>query len=291
MSAAETDLWVFRDGRKSVPGARFLNELQAALKELLDSSRSQVRERSLNVLIRAGELESALADAASPAASALASLTDALAFTLLSGDLSSVRKLNDSLTNLLLPQTIETSPPEGFSYYSLHPLDFADAAMRLADPPCPAAIIGIRSIGTTLSAVVVATLGIIGSPAERITVRPAGHPYSRRAYFTSEQIRWIERQKERSAMFVVVDEGPGRSGSSFLSVGEALIGAGVAAAEVTLIGSQAPDVNLLCADDRRRGRRDCAGANCAILRFPRRRVSRRCGTRASSGNVAFQHFT
>ena len=249
MSAVETDLWVFRDGRKSVSGARLLNGLRAALKQLLDSSPSQVRESSLNALIRAGELESALADAASPAASALASLTDALAFTLLTGDLRSVAKLADGLSNLSLPQTIETSPPEGFSYYALHPLDFADAAMRLADPPCPAAIIGIRSIGTTLSAVVVATLRIAGSPAERISVRPGGHPYSRHTYFTSEQIRWIEKQNERGARFLVVDEGPGRSGSSFLSVGEALIGAGVPAAEVKLIGSQEPDLDLLCADD------------------------------------------
>src|SRR4029077_20426635 len=110
-------------------------------------------------------------------------------------------------------------------------------------------IIGIRSIGTTLSAVVVATLRIAGSPAERMTVRPAGHPYSRYTHFTSEQIRWIEKQKERGAMFLVVDEGPGRSGSSFLSVGEALIGGGVPAGEVKLIGSKEPDLNLLCADD------------------------------------------
>jgi hypothetical protein len=195
MSAAETDLWVFRDGRKPVSGPRTLDELQAALKQLLDSSPSQVRERSLNALIRAGQLESALADAASPAASALASLTDVLAFTLLTGDLRSVAKLADSLSNLSLPQTIETSPPEGFSYYALHPVDFADAAMRLADPPYPAAIIGIRSIGTTLSAVVVATQRITGSAAERMTVRPTGHPYSRRTHFTFEQIRWIEWQK------------------------------------------------------------------------------------------------
>ena len=249
MSAAETDLWVFRNGRKSVAGLRLLNELHAALKQLLDSSASQIRERSLNVLIRAGELESALADAASPAASPLASLTDALAFTLLSGDLRSVTKLADSLSNLSLPQTIETSPPEGFSYYALHPLEFADAAMGLADPPRPAAVIGIRSIGTTLSAVVAATLRRTGCAAERITVRPTGHPYSRHTHPTSEQIRWIRKQKERGAIFLVVDEGPGRSGSSFLSVGEALIDAGVSVAELTLIGSQEPDLNLLCVDD------------------------------------------
>src|SRR5207244_9856214 len=88
-----------------------------------------------------------------------------------------------------------------------------------------------------------------GCPAERITVRPTGHPYNRITQLTSEQIQWIDKQKERSAMFLVVDEGPGRSGSSFLSVGEALIDAGVPAAQLTLIGSHEPDLNLLCADD------------------------------------------
>jgi hypothetical protein len=249
MSAVETDLWVFRDGRKSVSGASLLDELQTSLKKLLDSPRSQLYERCLNALIRAGELESALADAESLAASAIASLTDALAFTLLSGDLSSVRRLTNSLAGLSLPQSVETSPPEGFSYYALHPVDFADAAMRVANPPQPLVVIGIRSIGTTLSAVVAATLRRTGSPVERITVRPTGHPYGRITQFTSEQIRWIQKQNERSAIFLVVDEGPGRSGSSFLSVGEALIDAGVAAEHLTLIGSHEPDLNLLCADD------------------------------------------
>ena len=259
MSAVETDLWVFRDGRKSVSSAGLLHELQRGLKKLLDSPRPRIRERCLNALIRAGELESALADAGSPAVSALASLTDALASALLSGDLSVVRKLSGSLNNLSLPQTIETSPPEGFSYYALHPLDFANAAMRMANPgqiisgqtiPGQAvAVIGIRSIGTTLSAVVAATLRRTGCPAERITVRPTGHPYSRMTHFTSEQIQWVDEQKEQRAMFLVVDEGPGRSGSSFLSVGEALIDADVPAEHVTLIGSHEPDLSLLCADD------------------------------------------
>jgi len=249
MSAVETDLWVFRDGRNSVSSAGLLDELHTSLKKLLDSPRPHIREYCLNALIRAGELESALADAESLVRSALAALTDALAFTLLSGNLSSVRRLTGSLSNLSLPQIVETSPPEGFSYYALHPLDFADAGMRLANPPRPVAVIGIRSIGTTLSAVVAATLRGTGSSVERITVRPSGHPYSRITQFTSEHIRWIEKQKEQSAMFLVVDEGPGRSGSSFLSVGEALIDAGVPAAQLTLIGSHEPDLNLLCADD------------------------------------------
>src|SRR5256886_15961339 len=121
--------------------------------------------------------------------------------------------------------------------------------MSLADPPRPAAVIGIRSIETTLRAVVPATLRRTGCAAERITVRPTGHPYSRHTHPTSEQIRWIRKQKERGAIFLVVDDGPGRSGPSLLSVGEPLIDAGVSVADLTLIGSQEPDLNLLCVDD------------------------------------------
>ena len=248
MSAVETDLWVYRDGRKSVTGARLLDELNASLKKLINSAPSQIRERCLNALIRAGELESAVGDAESPSASALASLTDVLASALLSGDLSSVKKRAGSLDNLSLPPTIETSPPEGFSYYALHPLDFADVAMR-TNPGRQAAVIGIRSIGTTLSAVVAATWRRTGCPVERITVRPTGHPYSRLTQFTVEQMPWIEKHSEQGAMFVVVDEGPGRSGSSFLSVAEALIDVGVPVEQLVLIGSHEPDPGLLCAQD------------------------------------------
>ena len=47
MSAVETDLWVFRDGRKSVSGTSLLHELQRGLKKLLDSPRPRIREATL----------------------------------------------------------------------------------------------------------------------------------------------------------------------------------------------------------------------------------------------------
>jgi len=143
------------------------------------------------------------------------------------------------------PDTLTVAPPEGFTYYALHPGDFARLAAGLDSQRY--AVIGIRSIGTTLSAVVLATLTAQGKSAYRITVRPTGHPYSRQTEFAPAQLQWIN--ENRGAQFVVVDEGPGRSGSTFLSVAEALVRAGVPRHEITILGSRQPDLSSLCADN------------------------------------------
>ena len=142
-----------------------------------------------------------------------------------------------------------TSPSEGFAYYALNPLDIAKPAQENVAPYRPAAVIGIRSIGTTLSAVATAALISNGQRAARITVRPEGDPYNRVLCFTAQQSDWIKKLREISAQFLVVDEGPGRSGSTFLSVGEALISSGVPAEDIILLGSREPDLKALCAQE------------------------------------------
>ena len=59
----------------------------------------------------------------------------------------------------------------------------------------------------------------------------------------------IKRELSRGSCFLVVDEGPGLSGSSFLSVGEALVRAGVRREKIVLICSHAPQPERLCAQD------------------------------------------
>src|SRR5438093_984269 len=59
----------------------------------------------------------------------------------------------------------------------------------------------------------------------------------------------LKKLREISAQFLVVDEGPGRSGSTFLSVGEALISSGVPAEDIILLGSREPDLKALCAQE------------------------------------------
>ncbi len=143
----------------------------------------------------------------------------------------------------------------------MHPLDFGALAGGLALKEAHAAVVGIRSIGCTLSAAVAAALQRRGLRAERITVRPTGHPYDRRTRFSSRQLGWIARRRALCSHFLVVDEGPGISGSSFLSVGDALLGAGVARERITLVGSRHVDPGTLTARDaaaRWRSFRSCA---------------------------------
>src|SRR5581483_1173657 len=76
-----------------------------------------------------------------------------------------------------------------------------------------------RSIGTSLSALVAATLKAAGWQTERFTVRPAGPPFARTVALPSAPV-----PNARHAL--IVDEGPGMSGSSLAAVAQALVESG-----------------------------------------------------------------
>src|SRR5690606_7238055 len=113
-----------------------------------------------------------------------------------------------------------------FSHYAVDPDQFARAARYArADSPAPTVVIGIRSIGLPLAAVVAASL----PGAALVSVRPTGHPF-RRALRVGERLRRRLLAGGRAgsgAVFAVVDEGPGLSGSSFAAVAGWLEAAGV----------------------------------------------------------------
>jgi hypothetical protein len=246
---AKSDLWIFREGRREVSGLGMVRDLVhrlASKTSLLDS------------LIEAGELEAALADMNAPGAPAAATLTDALALLFAGAQVDQV-ELEHLAGKIEVPETITISPPEGFTYYALHPSDYARVVDRIASQSGIFAVIGVRSIGSTLSAVAAAALKAKGRRAERITVRPTGHPYARNVQFSADQERWIVEQFSQSADFLVVDEGPGRSGSTFLSVAEALVRTGVPQDRITAVGSREFDPDSLCAEN--------AGARWRCVRF------------------------
>jgi hypothetical protein len=226
-------LFVFRKHRELLSTRNLLDDLRSELQSLGRGHGSLI-----DTLVRAGEIETGLEDSGSPAATQLSSLVDELAATACSGRLPSPSCLL-SLEVLDCPPSIRCSHPEGFSYYGLNPLDFADLAAHIApDLARRVAVIGIRSVGSTLGAVVAATLRANGRTAERITVRPEGEPYHRKTTFSRAQMSWIHAQMEQQADLMVVDEGPGFSGSTFLSVARALLEAGVPRSRVVLLGSR-----------------------------------------------------
>ncbi|HEU5234624.1 MAG TPA: hypothetical protein VFU50_17315 [Terriglobales bacterium] len=254
MSTADTwKLLVFRDGRSVRSGPELLRGLLAQIEAVLsltDFSNQIARDELIDALLRAGGLECALVDhdAGSMEAHVIAEAADQLASALLTKSRPHISaKLAATLGELQVPRSLTLSTPEGFCYYALHPLDYADLLAAEATCPPAAAVVGIRSIGTTLSAIVRAWFSAKGIGAARITVRPIGHPFERRLPVTQDERNWIAAQNGQNAHFFVVDEGPGLSGSSFLSVAEALVEEGVPAERIVLMPSSTPNLENLFA--------------------------------------------
>src|SRR5438874_5859066 len=238
---------VFRDGRRNVSGSALVGQLACSIREAGLHTGNAKPEFLLDALLRCGELECALADSGAADARTIAEITDHLADLLLGGRCGlKYGQTLQQLSQINFPVTVQSSPPEGFAYYGLHPLKFDDLADSFLSLSQPAAVVGIRSIGTTLSAVVAAAARRQRVPVSRITVRPTGHPFYRNTEFTDAERRWIAQQRSASAQFLVVDEGPGLRGASFLSVGAALLEAGVPRAQITFLCSSLSNASRLC---------------------------------------------
>jgi hypothetical protein len=210
---------------------------------------------ALEALLRAGELECALVDADHPDARTAEALTDALAACYLGEATSDAARLGELLDRLALPESLELKIPEGYAYYALSPAAYAELARSLDRSSCaPPAVIGVRSIGTSLSAVVKSALR-----GERISVRPGGEPWARALCWSDAQRAFVERLQRTAAEFLIVDEGPGMSGSTFLAVAEALERCGVAARRIRILCSHPLQPEQLLAADAR--------ARCARYRW------------------------
>jgi hypothetical protein len=92
------------------------------------------------------------------------------------------------------------SAAEGYAFYALYPEAYAACRrrLRLAAPP---RVIGIRSIGTSLAAIVARR----SMPETFSTVRPEGDPFDRRISVSPPQEAAL---LQGEATFVIVDEGP-----------------------------------------------------------------------------------
>lgn len=239
--------YIFRDGKAGVSGPSLVTALADGLLAFRPSTRQAERTTLIDLLLRAGELECALRDAESPYAPLTERITNSIAASFVAPLPLLAAELARDVRTIAAPHQVQVAAPEGFAYYSLHPFDYVDLVRRVPRPSPNAAIVGIRSIGTTLSAIVRAALCADGISAERITVRPSGHPYNRETRLSPEQGQWVGAMHLRSAHFFVVDEGPGMSGSSFLSVGDALVSAGIPLSQITFLCSRQPDPASLTA--------------------------------------------
>jgi len=187
-------------------------------------------------LIEAGELAQGLADAEfevlgadddTPVQAAAMALCVAVARG------AGAEAVTARLAALDLPEQVSVKTPEGYAFYGLCPESYAlaAAAHAWASPPF---VIGLRSIGTSLAAVVAAATGA----REVISVRPTGHPF-RRELRLSPALR--VRLAAHPGPFAIVDEGPGLSGSSFGAAADLLEGLGIAPERIIFLPGHAGD--------------------------------------------------
>ncbi|MDB6123175.1 MAG: glutamate-semialdehyde -aminomutase-like protein [Pedosphaera sp.] len=124
--------------------------------------------------------------------------------------------------------------PEGFEFYTLFPEQYCASALQwlernsLSTRNRTALVVGIRSIGTSLSALVTATLAAAGWQTRRVTVRPTGHPFERKVDFAAHDL-------DSRSRALIVDEGPGISGSSMAAVAKALAASGFKPEQISFL--------------------------------------------------------
>lgn len=125
-----------------------------------------------------------------------------------------------ALAEMPLPAKIRCRLAEGFAFYALYPEAYLEASAGLAGIR-PVTVIGIRSIGLTLGVVVAEACG-----ADRlVSVRPVGHPFRRELAIDAGLA--ADLLSDPDTTYVVADEGPGLSGSSFGAVADWLEAHGV----------------------------------------------------------------
>jgi hypothetical protein len=217
-------------------------EVAAELLACLRASDARSERRRLEAFLRAADLECALSDSGDGAAATASALTDALCDDWLGRPSPPGMPPEGLLRRLSVPRELSLRVPEGYAYYGLDPRGFVELALGCPLGARHVVVIGVRSIGVSLSAIVASTLRERGARADRLTVRPGGHPFDRKLRLGEPSGSWLD------ADFIVVDEGPGLSGSTFLSVGEALVRAGIRADAVSFFGTRDVDPRTLRAE-------------------------------------------
>jgi len=201
--------------------------------------------RLVGLLIAGGELAQGLADQAfarrgedrpDRAAEAAMALTTALGRGVwlshlrghaARGRVAAAGELLDHLERLALPPAVRVTAAEGFREHALYPESYAAAAAAAFGPRERPLVLGVRSIGTALAAMVAAVAPDRDPP---LTVRPIGHPFARRLALGEDLRRALGAAHRRQV--AIVDDGPGLSGSSFGAALDAVEAAGVPARHV-----------------------------------------------------------
>src|SRR6185312_14144744 len=130
---------------------------------------------------------------------------------------------------------------EGLRYYALWPGAYAESArawLAASGGRQPVWVLGLRSMGSILAPVAAAALAAEGCEVHSATLRPVGHPFDRHLRpNASLQAAWCKFP----GAFLIVDEGPGLSGSSFAGAIAALCTCGVGEERICVLPAWSPN--------------------------------------------------
>ena len=154
-----------------------------------------------------------------------------------------IQNLFEKIMNLDLPKSICIRVSEGFIHYGIFPETYARAAERFHCNTQPSRVvcIGIRSIGTALSAVVGSVLQELGSKIDSLTLRPRGHPFDRKILLSDKLEFFLKSLSDKNAYYLVIDEGPGLSGTSLCATAQKLSELGIEDSRIVLFPCWEPD--------------------------------------------------
>lgn len=149
---------------------------------------------------------------------------------------------------------VESNVPEGYAFYSLYPEMYLASLGRylLDEGPRPGfVVIGVRSIGCSLAGLVAGALVERGFDAKMETVRPRGHPFRRYVALASGLAERLGKRVEAGQGILVVDEGPGLTCSSLLSVCSALEGLGADEKRIGILAAWAGRPSIFASEEAR----------------------------------------
>ncbi len=243
-------MYIFRGASNRYSGRELLGRLRRSWES------APTPENRLRCLLAAGDLECAIADCVCaanehepPILNCARELLLESAAQFVGGDgQHASRRRQPALARLqswMRHRSFSLSAAEGFRYYALHPSAYAAAARQWRrEHPAEgrAWVLGIRTIGSALGAVVAAELARTGLEVRLTTLRPRGLPDDRRYRWTRE----LETQlRQWQGNFLLVDEGPGLSGSSFAGLVQGLRHLGIAEGRLALLPSWNPQAEQL----------------------------------------------
>ncbi len=152
----------------------------------------------------------------------------------------SIKKSIEKIVSMNIQDKIPICIPEGYVFYGLYPEMYLEAAEEFFKKIAPRKVtcIGLRTIGTSLCAIVDVTLQKRGCDVFSLTLRPKGHPF-KRSIEISSQIR-SQLLRRKSEWFAIIDEGPGLSGSSIGGALEMLLDFGIPMNRIVVFPSWLP---------------------------------------------------